>query len=181
MDGKIVIITGSPRKNGNTAAMAAAFVRTAEKRGYTVVRFDAAQMNLGGCHACKTCYSTGKACTFDDDFNRIAPEIESSDAVIFAMPVYWYSIPAQIKCVIDKMYSLYTAQRPVAGKRWGLLTCCGDHRLSVMDGVRIPMERAAKLLGWKLAGEVLIPGVSEIGDIQSTSGLEQASALAERI
>ena len=63
-------------------------------------------MKIGGCHACETCIKTGKACSFDDDFNRIAPVILESDAVVFTMPVYWYSIPAQIKGVIDRLFSL---------------------------------------------------------------------------
>lgn len=52
MSNKIVVITGSPRKNGNSFAMTDAFIKTAESKGHTVTRFDAAVMNLGGCHAC---------------------------------------------------------------------------------------------------------------------------------
>ena len=99
---KITVITGSPRKLGNSFAMTEAFISEAERRGHTVQRFDAAFLKIGGCHACMTCYKTGKACSFDDDFNRIAPAILESDAVVFTMPVYWYSIPAQIKGVIDR-------------------------------------------------------------------------------
>ena len=94
---KITVITGSPRKHGNSFAMTEAFIKAAEQRGHTIQRFDAAFMKIGGCHACMTCYKTGKACSFDDDFNLIAPAILESDAVVFSMPVYWYSIPAQIK------------------------------------------------------------------------------------
>lgn len=104
MSKKIVVITGSPRKNGNSFAMTDAFIKAAEEKGHTVTRFDAAMMKLGGCHACETCYSTGKACTFDDDFNTIAPAILEADALVFTMPVYWYSIPSQIKAVIDRIY-----------------------------------------------------------------------------
>ena len=71
MSKKIVVITGSPRKNGNSFAMTEAFIKAAEEKGHTVIRFDAAMKKAGGCHACETCYSTGKACTFDDDFNTI--------------------------------------------------------------------------------------------------------------
>ena len=91
---KIAVITGSPRKNGNSFAMTQAFVEAAEARGHTVERFDAAFLNIGGCRACQTCYSTGKACSFDDDFNRIAEALLEADAVVYTMPVYWYSIPA---------------------------------------------------------------------------------------
>ena len=97
MSQKIVVITGSPRRNGNSFAMTEAFIRAAEAKGHTVTRFDAADMKLGGCNACETCYKTGKACSFDDDFNTVAPAVLEADAVVFTMPVYWYSIPAT-KC-----------------------------------------------------------------------------------
>lgn len=80
---KITVITGSPRKKGNSFAMTKAFVKAAEQRGHTIQRFDAVFLKIGGCHACMTCYKTGKACSFDDDFNLIAPAILESDAVVF--------------------------------------------------------------------------------------------------
>lgn len=181
MSKKIVVITGSPHKTGNSFAMTDAFIKAAEAKGHTVTRFDAAMKNVGGCHACETCYKTGKACSFDDDFNTIATTILEADAVVFTMPVYWYSIPAQIKGVIDKMFSFYVAGKDVSGKECALITCCAEDDLSVMDGVRIPVERSATLLKWKMVGEVLIPGVLNAGDIEKTDGCQQAAALAEKI
>ena len=144
MSKKIVVITGSPRKNGNSFAMTEAFIKAAKEKGHTVTRFDAALKKVGGCRACETCFSTGKACTFDDDFNTIAPAILEADALVFTMPVYWYS-------------------------------------MSVMDGVRIPMERMCALNKWKMVGEVLIPGVLNVGDIDKTDGCKKAAALADEI
>ena len=175
---KIVVITGSPRKNGNSFAMTEAFIHEAEQRGHSVRRFDAAFLKIGGCHACMTCYKTGKACSFDDDFNDIAPAILEADAVVFTMPVYWYSIPAQIKGAIDRLFSLVVGGKEVAGKKWGLIACCEEDDTTVLDGVRIPMERTAALLQWEMIGEVLIPGVLNVGDIDHTDGCKQAAALA---
>ena len=180
MSKNIVVITGSPRKNGNSFAMTESFIKAAEAKGHTVTRFDAAMMNIGGCHACETCYSTGKACTFDDDFNTIAPAILDADAVVFTMPVYWYSIPAQIKGVIDKIFSLVVGGKDVAGKECALITCCEEHDISVMDGVRVPIERSAALLKWKMVSEVLVPGVLNVGAIDETDGCAQAAALADK-
>ena len=116
MSKKILVITGSPRKNGNSFAMTDAFIKAAEAKGHTVTRFDAAFKTIGGCHGCETCFSTGKACTFDDDFNTIAPAILEADAIVFTMPVYWYSIPSQIKGVIDRIFSLVVGGKDIAGK-----------------------------------------------------------------
>lgn len=177
---KIVVITGSPRKNGNSFAMTEAFIRAAESRGHTVQRFDAAFLQIGGCRACQTCFKTGKACSFDDDFNRIAPAVLEADAVVYTMPVYWYSIPAQIKGVIDRIFSLVIGGKDVAGKKCALITCCEEHDATVMDGVRMPIERSAALLKWEMVGEVLVPGVFDAGDIEKTDGCRQAAALAAK-
>lgn len=181
MSKKIVVITGSPRKNGNSFAMTEAFIRAAEAKGHSVIRFDAAMKKLGGCHACETCFKTGKACTFDDDFNTIAPAILEADAVVFTTPVYWYSIPAQIKCVIDRIFSFVVGGKDISGKECALIACCEEDDLSVMDGVRIPIERSAALIKWHMVGEVLIPGVLNVGDIEKTDGCAQAAALADKI
>lgn len=181
MSKKVVVITGSPRKNGNSFAMTDAFVKAAEAKGHTVTRFDAALQKVGGCRACETCFSTGKACTFDDDFNTIAPAILEADAIVFTMPVYWYSIPAQIKGVIDRIFSLVVGGKDISGKECALITCCEEDDMSVMDGVRIPIERMAALNKWKMAGEVLIPGVLNVGDIDKTDGCKKAAELADAI
>ena len=102
MSKKIVVLTGSARQGGNSNRMAQAFAEAAEARGNEVKVIDTTKLKLNFCHGCQTCYKTGKACSFDDDFNIIAPAILDADAVVLSMPVYWYSIPAQIKGVIDK-------------------------------------------------------------------------------
>ena len=181
MEKKIVVITGSPRKGGNSFAMTDAFIEAAREKGHSVTRFDAATAKLGGCRACETCFSTGKACTFDDDFNRIAPAILEADAIVFTMPVYWYSIPAQIKNVIDRIYSFCIGGKEIAGKRWGLICCCEEDDATVMDGVRVPLERSAALLKWDCFGQVLVPGVLKAGDIDKTDGCERAAKLADAI
>lgn len=176
----IVVITGSPRRNGNSFAMTEAFVKRAEGLGHSIRRFDAAFLKIGGCRACMTCYKTGEACSFDDDFNAIASAVLEADAVVYAMPVYWYSIPAQIKGVIDRIFSLVVGGKETAGKKCALITCCEEEDVTVMDGVRIPVERSAALLKWEMVGEVLVPGVLEAGDIDRTDGCRQAEMLAER-
>ena len=180
MSKKIVVITGSPRKNGNSFAMTDAFIKAAEAKGHTITRFDAAMKNVGGCHACETCYKTGKACSFDEDFNTIAPAILEADAVVFTMPTYWYSIPSQIKGVIDRLFSLVVGGKDVAGKECAMIVCCEEDDMSVMDGVRVPLERSAALLKWHMVGEVLVPGVLNVGDIEKTDGRAQAAALADQ-
>ena len=145
MSKKIVVLTGSARTNGNSAAMAEAFIAAARAKGHTVIRHDAALMNIGGCHGCETCYSTGKPCTFDDDFNSIAEDLLSADGIVFSMPLYWYSMPGQIKNVIDKMFSFVIGGKNFKGKEVGLLACCEESDPAVLDGIRIPYDRPQQL------------------------------------
>ena len=83
--------------------------------------------------------------------------------------------------MIDKLFSLVVGGKDYAGKECALITCCEEEDMSVMDGVRIPMERTAALLQWNMVGEVLVPGVLEAGAIEKTDGCAQAAALAEKM
>ncbi len=181
MGKNIVVITGSPRMKGNTNALADAFIKAVcDRVECKVVRFEATNMSLSGCRACHACFTGDKACPSDDSFNRIASHIEAADAVVMAMPVYWFSIPAQIKCVVDKLYAFTNAHHDVSGKQFALLACCADSDMSVFDGVRGPMKRTADLLGWEYVGEVLVPGVWEAGDILKTGYVAQVEELASK-
>ena len=186
MGKKIVVLTGSPRNRGNSFALTDAFIKEAEALGHSVTRFDTAMMEIRGCRACDMCYSKGKACSFDDDYTPIAAAIEEADGIVFTMPVYWYTMPAQIKAAIDKFYSFMVGGRkkafgdsdPISGKKCGLIVCCGDTDMGTFDGVKFAYEKTIGLLQWNSVGEVLIPAVNDIGDIEKTDGKAQATALA---
>jgi len=180
MSKKIVVLTGSPRKNGNSFAMTDAFIKVAEAKGHTITRFDAADLTVSGCTACETCYQSGKACSIDDDFNKLAPSIEEADAVVFTAPLYWYTFPAQLKAVIDKFFALYCGKRGVGNKECALISCCAEDDVAVMDGIVFAYKHTTELMEWKSVGEVLVPSVHNPGDIQKTDGIAQAAALVDK-
>ena len=91
---KIVVLTGSPRLNGNTNHMASQFIKGAEEAGHNVVRFDAAFKNVHPCIACNRCGMNGE-CVFKDDFEFVKANIVDADAVVFATPMYYFGISAQ--------------------------------------------------------------------------------------
>ena len=177
---KILIITGSSRKGGNSNSMAAAFAEAATAAGHEVTSIDATRLNLNGCHGCMGCYKTGKACAFDDDFNTIADDMLAADAWVFSFPVYWYSIPGQTKCILDNTFSFLVGGKDVKDKRLAVLSCCEERDMSVFDDAVKPFEKACALTGWELVGTVLVPGVNEVGDIASTDGCARAAELAAR-
>ncbi|MBQ6273905.1 MAG: flavodoxin family protein [Oscillospiraceae bacterium] len=181
MGKKIVVLTGSPRRKGNSFAMTEAFIQAAEAKGHSVTRFDTAFMDIGFCHACMNCYKKGQPCSFKSDFNgTMADAILAADAIVFTTPVYWYSFPAQLKGAIDKMFSFVVGGKDFAGKECALIACCEEEDPAVLDGVRLPIERTAALNGWTMVGSVCVGGVMEIGDIDKTDGVARAAALAER-
>ena len=174
---KIVVINGSPRKNGNTSRMVSALVDEAGRKGSEAKVFEVGGMKLDGCRACCRCFSNGKACVCSDIFNDIADAIESSDSIVLAMPVYWYSIPGQIKNVIDRFFAFVVGKRDVSGKRFALISCCEEDDLTVFDGVKEPLIRTVKPLGWTYIGDVLVPGVLDEGDVDGTDGCSRAAEL----
>lgn len=178
MGKKIVVITGSPRVKGNTYALTESFIEAAERNGCEVVRFDAVSLQVGTCHACRTCFKNGMPCSFDDDFNEVAREVQDADGILFAFPLYFYSIPAKLKAVIDKFYCFFTTGRCKV-KEWGMICCCGMPDAEVMDGVRISLQRSANIMKWHMVGELLVPGVNKPGEVRGTGAMQQAAALAD--
>ena len=83
--------------------------------------------------------------------------------------------------MIDKLYSFCVAGKDIAGKECAVIACCEEDDMSVLDGVRVPIERSAELIKWKMVGKVLVPGVLNVGDIDKTDGCERAAELADKI
>lgn len=178
---KIVIFTSSPRKNSNTTRMAKSFADAAITKGNEVEWFDTYSMDIKLCAVCNSCFKNGKPCVFNDDFNKAAEAMLNADVIVFAAPVYWYTLPAQIVLLLDKLYSFYTTGKNFEGKECVLISCCGDKPLSTFDGTRFAFEKTFKELKCNILGEVLIPGVQNEGEIAETDGEKQAAALADRL
>lgn len=109
MQKKIMIITGSPRKDGNTASLVNWVKDGAEGAGAKVKIVDSAKIdyNTHGCIACMGCQRLKKyECIIKDGAHEILKEIPENDVVVFATPVYFMGFTAQIKHIIDRMFSL---------------------------------------------------------------------------
>ncbi len=176
---KITVLTGSIRRDGNSNAMADAFVKRAESLGHEVTRFDTAFLHIERCRVCNRCYSGGKACVFDDDYNDIARSMEAADGIVLVSPVYWYTFPACLKAAIDKWYSLCRAGKDLAGKKAALISCCEDNTPEAFGGIKASFESSVGLLKCHVVGQVLVHGVNLPGDILRTDGIERAAKLAE--
>lgn len=103
---KIVIVNGSPRKNGSTASLINAFVEGAESAGNEVKELYIQSMDIGGCLACEACSRNGGECVQKDDMETVNESLLWADVVVFASPMYWGTVTGQLKIVIDRMYAL---------------------------------------------------------------------------
>lgn len=176
---KIVILKASPRKNGNSNALADAFAEEAKKGGASITEYNVTNMRIGGCRGCYGCMKRG-VCVFRDDFEKVTENLCDADGIVIASPVYWYTFPAQIKAVIDRWFSLYAAGKDFSGKKTALLCCCEEETKETFTGIRFSFEKTMTLLNAGIVGEVLIPKVSDVGEIKNTDGEEQARELAKK-
>ena len=153
---KIVILNGSPRKNGNTAGLIKAFAKGAESSGNQVTEFYLQGMNIKECLGCKQCglkeYGPEKLCVQKDDMCKIYASFLEADVVVFASPVYWWTITGTLKTVVDRLYSLYhPGSNPYPKESILLLTAGGEYYSQVLEWY----AGFETWLGWKNLGTVL--------------------------
>lgn len=168
MKKNILVITGSPRKNGNSNMLADAFIAGAEKAGHIVTKYEAAFTKISGCRACDTCWSKGTPCSFNDAFNeKFAPLLENADALIFCMPLYYYNFPASIQATIEKTYAYLSPRcpKPLKISESALLICGGEKGKEVYSGAVHTYEQICKGMNWKERGIIIAEGVYKKGEI----------------
>jgi multimeric flavodoxin WrbA len=104
---KIMVLSGSPRKNGGTRAMVHAFAEGAREAGHTVDVFDVADMDIAGCRACEYCHTRGNGkCSQHDDMQAIYAGWNQMDMLVLASPIYYGSISGQLACALHRTYAL---------------------------------------------------------------------------
>lgn len=103
---KILALNGSPHLNGATSDMVTAFAFGARERGHEVACINVAHKSIRGCMACEYCRTHEGVCVQKDDMQAIYPEILSADMVVFASPIYYFTLSAQLQAVIHRTYSI---------------------------------------------------------------------------
>ncbi len=101
---KALLLNGSPRQGNTHAALEALKKGLANIDGLEIGEIAATDVDVAPCVACDTCGESGR-CIFDDDTNDVVAAVEEADIVVFATPVYWWGVSAQLKLIIDKFYS----------------------------------------------------------------------------
>jgi multimeric flavodoxin WrbA len=116
---QVLVILGSPRKQGNSATLAAQISRGAKSAGAQVETLFLQNLKISPCRGCDTCQKhDSKGCAIKDDMQKIYPKLIKADAWVIASPVYWFTMSAQTKIFMDRCYALPAyVKNPFAGKR----------------------------------------------------------------
>lgn len=176
---KIVIITGSPRKHGNSSCLADEFQRGAIEAGHEVFRFNAAFQKVESCIACNHCGMNGD-CVQKDDFALLRPHLIDADVVVFATPIYYYGFSAQLKKVIDRFYAINGILQG-QNKRAVLLVSYASTSIQDADYIIDHYRGLIRFLGWENGGEVVAKGVWDAAAVKQTEFPEKAYLLGKSI
>ena len=137
---KITVLNGSPRKQ-NTTAMIDAFVEGAQEAGHEVEVLRVAAMNIAGCKACEYCHTKGEGvCIQKDDMPQVIAAYQDADVVVFASPVYYFGMTAQIEAAIQRVYCI---GKPPKATKAVLLLSSGSP--NVYDG---PIGQYKSMIGY---------------------------------
>lgn len=123
----ILVLNGSPRAQGDTARMVAAFRDAARSTGHTVDVVSVCRMNIHGCLACEYCHGKGRGtCVQKDDMQEIYEKLLNTDMLVLASPIYYHNISGQLKCVIDRFYAALYPTAPERLKKVAMFLASGD-------------------------------------------------------
>ena len=160
----ILLLSGSPRKNGNTNALLAELAAGIAEAGRHIVQtVDVTRLNIRPCLGCDGCKRGGKVCVQKDDSQGLMEQLRQADCIIFGTPVYWWGMTAQLKTAIDR---LYADSSVLKGKPVGLIVTGADDLSSPQYRlIREQFQCMAEYVGFTLqftrevaagaAGEVL--------------------------
>ena len=176
---KIVVLTGSPRRNGNSAYLAEQFIKGARESGHDIYRYDCAFRQVEPCRACNRCGMDGP-CVIKDDFDELRPRLVEADMVVFAIPMYYFGMSAQMKRVIDRFYAI-NGQIKGASKKAAFLMTYADTSAKEAEPMLVHYRTLTDYLGWNSVGEVVAAGVWTAGSVRNTEYGEQAYQLGKSV
>jgi multimeric flavodoxin WrbA len=184
---KILLVMGSPRKEGNSATLAKQVAAGAQATGAKVETLYLYTMNIQPCTACDACREErDKDCVIDDDMETLYPKLRQADALVIASPIYWFTVSAQTKLFMDRWYALggpgeeYAA---FAGKRIGIVLTYADvdpFASGAVNALRT-FQDAFNYVGSEIIGMVY-GSASEAGEIGNNRDLmEKAYELGKQL
>lgn len=172
---KIVVLTGSMRKGGNTDRLAQAFAQGASKH-HAVEIISVADYNINPCIGCNSCFTRdGHSCFQTDDMGVVYKKLKTADILAIASPVYFYGVSAKLKAVIDRLHTPMRNEFPI--KKLALLLVGAATLPNLFDAIILQYQLCLDFFHLEDAGMVLVRGVKEKGDIEGNKALVEAYEL----
>lgn len=169
---KVLILSGSPRKGGNSDTLCDSFMRGAQEAGHDVEKIWVQGKRVAPCLACYYCKDHSGECAVKDDMGEILGKMLAADVIVLASPVYFYSISAQLKAVIDRTVARWLEFR---GKEFYYIMTAAEDSDTVMDCTLECMRGLAECLDGSVErGVVYGKGVYERGAIEGHPAMAQA-------
>lgn len=172
MSKKVLVISTSPRKNGNSEILADAFVRGAKEAGNIVEKVSLYDKTISFCKGCLACQKT-QHCIIHDDVNMITEKMLSAEVIVFATPIYFYEMCGQMKTLLDRSNPLFPSEYMF--RDIYMLATAADNEESAMDGAIHGLQ------GWitcfekvHLTRTVFAGGVGGAGEIEGHPSLKKA-------
>ena len=179
MSKKVLVITSSFRKGGNSDSLAESFVSGARENGNEVDIISLADKRIEFCKGCLACGKTQK-CVINDDAVEIAERMKAADVIVFATPVYYYSVSGQLKTMLDRANPLFTTDYNF--REIYLLASAAEDGYETVAGTKTAIQ------GWvdcyenaRFSGTVFAGGVNAKGDIVGHHALKEAYELGKTI
>ena len=179
MSKNVLIVSSSPRKGGNSETLAASFAKGAEEAGHKVETIYLREQKYGFCKGCLACLKAGH-CVIGDDAVEIAARMHDADVLVFATPVYYYSVSGQLKTMLDRANPLFDSD--YAFTKAYLLAAAAEDGEETVEGTVKAVQ------GWvdcfdrcELAGTVFAGGVTDVGEIAGHPALEKAHQMGKEI
>jgi multimeric flavodoxin WrbA len=182
----VVGFAGSPRRHGNSEQMLDACMAGAEGVGAQVHKIAVAELSIQGCRCCQGCSLTGE-CVIRDQMREVYAQIDAAAALVFASPVYFASVPAQFKALLDRMQPYWARThvlgRPKPARRpGGILLVRGGGDPYGFVAAEYPIRSVSAILGLDIVGEVKASDVDSPHDItRHPLALDHARELGARI
>lgn len=160
---KVLILSGSPRKGGNSDILCDEFAKGAADAGNEVEKIFVAEKKIAMCTGCYFCRKSGGRCAFNDDMGEILQKIIDCDVLVLSSPVYFYSICAQLKAVIDRTVARWTEIR---NKELFYIATAAEADRDTLDTTLACFRGFAKCVdGYEEKGVLYGKGVYEKGDV----------------
>lgn len=175
---KILAISASPRRGGNSDVLCDEFLKGAAQSGHEVRKIRLAEKKIAPCAACYGCMES-HVCARRDDMAEVLDALKAADAIVLASPIYFYSISAQMKTMIDRCMADYQSIRD---KTFYLIVTAADPQRSAADETLADFRGFLRCLsGAKEAGAILGVGTWDKGDVYRHPCLKEAFEMGRSV